>query len=397
MEQRFLGQSYRDAESDYMTSLRDSGSPRWDFVVISASNAVQADAFAQQIRRREEENALPKGTGFAIVPDIAGKRIGSGGATLNILKSLNERFGITDFSELKLLVFHSGGDSRRIPQYSVCGKLFAPVPRILPSGKNSTLFDELMMSFSAVPSRVSSGMLVMSGDSLMIFNPLQIDAQFCDAAGLSVKTDIHVGVEHGVYVDAGDGLMSAFLHKLPEETLRAKGAVDSGGKVNVDTGCVWLGGELVNALWGLVSENGLPAENKFKKFVNDRTRLSFYADFIYPMAKNATLEQYLDEIPENAISENLTDCRRVIWDVLRNRRFRVIKLHPAKYIHFGTTGEFLDSVMHSKEDYKFLGWRSAATDGRVGGKHFVSVNSLIRDGVLVSPDSKELLINNLTN
>jgi fucokinase len=335
--------------------------------------------FVRQIRRREQENALTKGARFVVVPDLEGKRIGSGGATLNILKSLNDNFGVRDFSGLKLLVLHSGGDSRRIPQYSVCGKLFAPIPRLLASGKNSTLFDELMMSFSAVPGRISSGMLVMSGDSLMIFNPLQIDTQFYDAAGLSVKTDAYVGAEHGVYADEGGGLMSEFLHKLPEAVLRLKGAVDAGGKVNVDTGCVWLSGGVVNALWGLISEEGRLAETQFKTFVNARTRLSFYADFVFPMAKNATLEAYLRETPENMMNEEITQCRRVIWDALSGCRFGVIKLRPARYIHFGTTGEFLESVIYSKENYDFLGW-----SGKSG---FAAVNSFIQDRAVISRDS----------
>jgi fucokinase len=348
-------------------------------VVISASNAVQAEVFVQQIRRREKENALPKGVRFVVVPDLEDKRIGSGGATLNILKSLNDAFGIRDFSQLKLMVLHSGGDSRRIPQYSVCGKLFAPVPRLLSSGKHSTLFDELMMSFSAVPGRIPSGMLVMSGDSLMIFNPLQIDTQCYDAAGLSVKTDAYVGAEHGVYADEGDGLMSEFLHKLPEEILRRKGAVDASGKVNVDTGCVWLSGGVVNALWGMISEKGMLEETQFKTFVNTGTRLSFYADFVFPMAKNATLEAYLKEAPENMMNEALTHCRRMIWDALSGCQFGVIKLRPARYIHFGTTGEFLEALIYSKENYDFLGW--------MGKSAFVSVNSFIQDRVAISRDS----------
>ena len=67
-----------------------------------------------------------------------------------------------DFHNKRILVIHSGGDSKRVPQYSVCGKLFSPVPRELPDGRASTLFDEFLIGMAGVPSRFREGMLVLS-------------------------------------------------------------------------------------------------------------------------------------------------------------------------------------------------------------------------------------------
>lgn len=75
-------------------------------------------------------------------------------------------------------MIHSGGDSKRVPQYSACGKIFSPVPRELPDGRTSTLFDEFMISMAGVAGRLKEGMLVLSGDVLLLFNPLQIDFTF---------------------------------------------------------------------------------------------------------------------------------------------------------------------------------------------------------------------------
>ena len=52
-------------------------------------------------------------------------RVGSGGATLSVLKWLAENGG---WEGKRGLVIHSGGDSKRVPQYSALGKLFSPVP-----------------------------------------------------------------------------------------------------------------------------------------------------------------------------------------------------------------------------------------------------------------------------
>ena len=66
-----------------------------------------------------------------------------------------------------MLVIHSGGDSKRVPQYSALGKLFSPVPHELPNGRSSTLFDEFMICMSSVPSRIREGMVLLSGDVLL--------------------------------------------------------------------------------------------------------------------------------------------------------------------------------------------------------------------------------------
>ena len=86
-------------------------------------------------------------------------------ATLEVLKySMNRR---ESSGSLRVLVIHSGGDSKRVPQYSALGKLFSPVPHQLPDGRSSTFFDEFMICMSSVPSRIREGMVLLSGDVLL--------------------------------------------------------------------------------------------------------------------------------------------------------------------------------------------------------------------------------------
>lgn len=112
---------------------------------------------------------------------------------MNILKYISEQSGKTDFSGLRILVLHSGGDAKRTPQYSACGKIFSPVPRLLPDGRRSTLFDEFIINLSGIPSRMGDGMLVCSGDVLLLFNSLQLDAAGSGAAVLSIKEPVSTG------------------------------------------------------------------------------------------------------------------------------------------------------------------------------------------------------------
>lgn len=123
----FLAQSYQDAWADYGRSLKKERFARWDYVVLTASNEEQAEGFREQIKLRNDEGFLPIQTKFLILPDPEGKRVGSGGATLNVLRAIaeeeEEEENSGDFSEKRILVIHSGGDSKRVPQYSALEKV----------------------------------------------------------------------------------------------------------------------------------------------------------------------------------------------------------------------------------------------------------------------------------
>ena len=129
----YLFQSYQDAWDDYKRSLVSPSFPVWDYIILTASNAHQAESFQMQIENRCD--FLPSRTVFAVIPDEGGVRVGSGGATLSALKYLSEQGG---WEGKRVLVIHSGGDSKRVPQYSALGKLFSPVPHILPDVRGTS-------------------------------------------------------------------------------------------------------------------------------------------------------------------------------------------------------------------------------------------------------------------
>ena len=349
LESLFLSQSSQDAWDDYMRSLNSGTFICWDYIILTASNEHQAEGFRKQIARRQESGFLPDCTRFHVLPDPDGKRVGSGGATLGVLKYLAEDAGTTDFKGLRVLVIHSGGDSKRIPQYSALGKLFSPVPRALPGGRPSTLFDEFMVAMSGVPSRIREGMLLLSGDVLLLFNPLQIDFSGEGAAAISFKEDVATGKDHGVYLRGGDGYVAEFLHKQTAEALAAKGAVNGHGKVDIDTGALIFSTGIMQALYSLVQEDA-------EKYINEKVRLSLYGDFQYPLASGSTLERFYQEKPEGEYCTELTEARKVIWEKLRPFRMKLLCLAPAKFVHFGMTQEILNLMAAGVENYRDLGW-----------------------------------------
>ena len=373
----FLSQSYRDTWDDYQRALTQESFTGWDYVILTASNDRQAEGFWAQILERKALGLLPHRTKFAVVPDPDGKRVGSGGATLGVLRYIAEDTGRADFSGLRILVIHSGGDSKRVPQYSALGKLFSPVPHELPNGRAATLFDEFMIAMSSVSGRIREGMLLLSGDVLLLFNPLQVDYQGRGAAAISFKEDVHTGKNHGVFLRGEDGNVARFLHKQSEESLRACGAVNSRGCVDIDTGAVIFSKDMLRGLYGLISTDGKPDEKKYRSFVSDTVRLSLYGDFLYPLAEESTLESFYQEKPEGTFCDALTEARTALWQVLRPYRMKLLRLAPAKFIHFGTTREILQMMSGGVEEYRYLGWNSQVNSSI--GSHIAGYNSVVSD------------------
>ena len=386
-QEKFYSQSYSDALNDYVFSCKSTQAPHWNWIIITAANKMQAETYQLQIDERKKNNSLPLNTNFAVIPDLDDQRIGSGGATLNVIAFVADKVGYDKVADQKILLIHSGGDSKRIPQYSACGKLFAPVPRLLPNGKVSCIFDELLMVAAGIPPRIGKGLMIFPSDTELLFNPLQMDLLSCDAAGISMKAPVTVGKDHGVFVpctetsDHRNQDVSLFLHKQSIATLRSLKAVDSSDQVNIDTGCIWLGHKIISSLLGLISENKIISDKKLREFVNPHVCLNFYADFVYPLAKDGNLEDYYKEAPENGFSDELKSCREQLWGILHQYRLSLVKLVPARYIHFGMTDEMFDLYVNDIEKYNFLNWqRRILTNHHTSG---TVINSLIDKSVEV--------------
>jgi len=145
---------------------------------------------------------LPKETQFLVYPDPQGRRVGSGGSTIYVLCKLLEDFDysfaqIDEFYEKKrILILHSGGDSRRLPAYSAVGKIFTP----LPTEKYLALFDVLLDNFMRLPSLDGGQVIVTSGDVLLSFDPDYVAYSDTGVTGVAYPDSPDVASNHGVYI-----------------------------------------------------------------------------------------------------------------------------------------------------------------------------------------------------
>ena len=368
-----LQQQYLDTWDNYILSKESKIHPTWDYVVLTASNDFQAKGYDQQIQERI--NFLPRRTKFITVPDEGNQRVGSGGATLSVIKKIKELEG--NFEGLRILVIHSGGDSKRIPQYSALGKLFSPVPRMLPDGRSSTLFDEIIISMSSVATRIQEGMVLLSGDVLLLFNPLKIDFSLSDVGCLTFKIPPEIGKNHGVFMSGKDGYVLKCLQKRSVETLKEVGAVDENGFVDIDTGAIIFSVKYMEVLYSLIDN-----EKKYFDIVNSKVRLSLYIEFLFPLALDSTLELFLKEKPEGEMCDELIEVRKKIWNLIRENNFKLkqIKLSPSAMIHFGSIPEIMNLMNKEMDEYRDIGWNNIINSS---SDKVSSYNSILTPGCTI--------------
>ena len=244
-----------------------SPAPWWTAVIITASSDRQALVYEAELRRRADGGRIPAGVTWLVVPDVAGRRIGSGGATLNALRVLVETAGVEARSNParwwtaeRVLILHSGGDSRRLPQYSPSGKLFSALPVSTPWGEASTVFDETMALSTLWVERLAAGLLVGSGDVLLTFDPAALDWSRPGVSGVAMLQPAETAARHGVYITDEQGRIYGFLQKPSLAELKAGGGIREDGRAALDTGLIRFDPAAAAALTRLAGETGAEDE-----------------------------------------------------------------------------------------------------------------------------------------
>ncbi len=183
---------------------------KYDLVVVTAANRAQAGGYRVQLRGRK---------GFLVVPDPGGRRVGSLGATVNVLRKLRGREGLR-----RVLICHSGGDAKRTPAYAANGKAFVPMPDGRP------LLDHIVAEMERLPS--NAGVTVCCGDVVPYLDAARVRFASRGVTGVAYPGGPWQARRHGVYAaDAG---------ARPADTIRVESFLQKPdvrrGRFLIDTG-----------------------------------------------------------------------------------------------------------------------------------------------------------------
>lgn len=306
-----------------------------DWLVVTAASRAQARGYEAQLRGRWSRATRPCES-WLVVPDPFDARAGSGVATAIALNAVARALDATPrqtragapFRGRRILVLHSGGDSRRLPAFAALGKLFVPLPAT-PERGPLDLFDLILADLLSLPLDPAGRVVVASGDVHLDLRRDPPDLNAPGVVGLASPGSPHRAARHGVYVADEGGRVTDFLQKPDPDLSRRRGAVRADGSSLIDCGVVSLdpsaAGRLAIAL--TPHRRGDPA-------------MDLYEHVLPALVPGRSRAAYLASLRTPPILALRARCERA-FDGLRGIPFSVRVQPDCVFMHVGTTREYL--------------------------------------------------------
>lgn len=333
----------------------------WDYLIVTASNDRQAETYRQQLGQRCELGLLQGCRQVLVVPDLAGKRMGSGGSTLLCLMEVlshelrgrdrrisTPQLWLETLRRLRVLIVHAGGDSKRLPAYGPCGKIFVPMPGESDSCLPLMLLDRQLPTYLALPAcEEGLGQVVItSGDVLLRFDPMRVRFDAEGITGLACGASLDQASRHGVFCCGENGRVRRFLQKPSPAEQQAAGAVDAYGRVALDIGVMNLPAEAaVRLLDGfgvqLRDDGRFELSGELGRGV-DACGLDFYREICCEMGDDTTKEDYICSV-QRAGSRWDSELLGALFDAVSEIPLHAYVLPSCEFLHFGTNEQVISS------------------------------------------------------
>jgi fucokinase len=324
----------------------------WDYLIVTASNEAQAKAYESQLAVRGQLGLLSHVEEAIVVPDPGGRRIGSGGSTFCcLMEILKRRLGRKAIREgrdrweaelrgLRIFIIHAGGDSRRLPAYGPCGKIFVPVPGDNDSAVCLSLFDRQLPTYLALPQphHAAGQVVIASGDVLLRFEPMDVRFSHEGIVALACPAQPEQASRHGVFCQDRTGEVGLYLQKPSIQEQKAKGAINPYGQSCLDIGVMHF--DAATAV-RLMQAFGVKANNSGKlAFSGPRGRvvvdlgLDFFREICCALGADATVEHYVASAKGSG-SKWPDAVLRSLFKTLNRTPFSVQVLKHCEFLDFG--------------------------------------------------------------
>ena len=358
-----MNNNYEKIENEY-NNMINQNEKVFDYIVITVSNNQQKELVEEEIKRRLSKNMLLKNSKYLIIPDYNNERIGSGGALLNVMRILKQNENI-DWSKNKILLINSGGECRRVAQYSYAGKIFIPLLEKSKNGERKILLDNILAYSNVLGKKIENGILITISDSLFSFDIKELK-KISSTSAISTKENKEQGTIHGVLVkEQGTNKLNKFLHKQPLDVLKKENAIFEDEKVELDTGIIYIDSIFCQKIFKIICKDNKFCKEKFDKIVNSDIRLNFYGDLIYPLAKSSTFERYIKESSEGINKKEIRKVRNEIWNYIGGLDMNIVSIKTANYIHLGTNIELSNNLKYNTNKEEKLMYYNSYIDSSV--------------------------------
>ncbi len=332
----------------------------WDYLIITASNEAQAGAYESQLAVRREMGLLSDIREAVVVADPDGRRVGSGGSTLCCLMEVlhrrlrgrlaqaGPRLWEEVLRELRILIIHAGGDSRRLPAYGPCGKIFIPVPGESDSAVCLSLFDRQLPIYLALPEpeRGQGQVVIASGDVLLRFEPSDVKFARGGITGLACYALPEQASRHGVFCQGRPDEVRLYLQKPSVAEQRSRGAINAYGQSCLDIGVMQFDAatavQLMQAFGIRPDAKGkLALAGKRGRAVLERG-LDFYREICCALGSEAALAGYVKSARDSGSTWS-DSMLAELFKVLSAVPFNVQLLKHCDFLDFGSSRAILSS------------------------------------------------------
>jgi len=397
----------------------------YDICVITAANEHQAEGYRLQLQWRKDRGTLPEETEFLVYADPQGKRIGSGGSTVYVLYKILERFyepssnikdPISIIQNKRILILHSGGDSKRLPAYSAVGKIFIPLPTSFrhnygqksktaqpvpqaaclslfhknsPSSGLVALFDIILGNLIPLPCLNSGQLVIASGDTLLSFDPSEVSFSDSGITGLSYPGPVEVASKHGVYITSRAASkenlreVTNFLQKPDYDELKESNGLDVADRAFVDTGVMNFGVDAIDILMrasGISLQDGKVLVEKgslCEGLINANVKLDIYEEIPFGM-----LDKNYESYDKSHARANLSSFMKALRDI----PFFVCLLPYCEFFHIGTSKQLIQNfhiASYTASVYGFQNFNNAKVIDNTALSNAFVYNSVLNNGSLV--------------
>jgi hypothetical protein len=378
----------------------------FDFVVLTAPTRQIAEVYTTLCNHLKQKVSLLTCTTIYCVADPSGERIGSGGGTLNAIDYLQQQVGNIVISKSKTAIIHSGGDSRRAPLHSVCGKAWSSLNAVHDDNVIATPIALLLAELSRFSEDLPAGSVVVASSDVL----LNI---CCDKGAPKIPTDSvsivtvpespEVAKNHGVLVKRSAfweangysaGNSALYLQKPSVDEMEKSGAIQKSNGVQrtlIDTGVVIFSGKALESLLTLLDDaiisrcttrglskvpgdsqqsngngNGNGTVARLGGKITQALRLELYSDILLCLALEngaCTFAEYCDKVGANAAeveqacmkdtetnttidhfssSEMYLLAIKKLHDTLSTIPLVTMSVEKGAFSHLGTSAELLD-------------------------------------------------------
>ncbi len=371
---------------------------QWDYLIVTASNDAQAKAYESQLKIRQDLGLLGNVRNVIVVPDPGGKRVGSGGSTLYCLMEVLRReldgqlraAGPDEWEEifgyLRILVLHAGGDSRRLPAYGPCGKIFVPIPCESDIVVPVSLFDRLLPTYLALPEPVRQHgrnvgqVVITSGDVLLRFEPSEAEFAAEGLTGLACYASPEQASRHGVFCRGQADRVRLYLQKPSVAQQKKEGVIDAYGQSCLDIGVMNFDArtavKLLTFFGARAAANGkLALGGPLGRAVTERG-LDFYREVCCAMGAEAGKAKHYESARQSGSKWDRTLLDR-LFEAFSSVPFSMKLLKHCDFLDFGTSRALISSgIRLLQEDC-----------GASAAQTFLDINNEILDGGAVTGTS----------